>query len=174
MTGNNVVDAKRMFKHACAFSGCADFCKSETWDVEHRLPDYSIAGIVNSAFACEVFIKALLVYNGIPAEQIVDSRNRGMHKLLDLWQMLEKTNLTTTDLVKQRVLAVFNSTDNSAFYTMLDNVSDAFVYWRYIYEKSSGKIHVNFLTLFRKALQEVCCETFYSMSWNDYTKGNEV
>lgn len=173
MTGNNVVDAKRMFKHACAFSGCARFCTQEPWDIEHRLPDYSIAGIVNSAFACEVFIKSLLVFNGIPVAQIVDTKNRGVHKLLDLWNMLETKNLTTTDIVKQRVLAVFNSPNDTAFYTMLDNVSDAFVYWRYIYEKSSGKIHVNFLTLFREALQEVCCETFYGMTWHDFTKGAE-
>lgn len=173
MTGNSVVDARRMFKHACAFSGCARFCTREPWDVEHRLPDYSVAGIVNSAFACEVFIKSLLIYRGVSIEEIVDARGRGEHKLRELWTMLENRDPQTADLVKQKIQELFNFEDDEKFYEMLDNVSNAFVYWRYIYEKSNGKIHVNFLNFFRELLKEVCCEKFYDMSWNEYTKGAE-
>ena len=173
MIGNCVADAKRMFKHACAFSGCANFCKSESWNIEHRLPDYSVAGIVNSAFACEVFIKSLLVFNGVPIEDIVDDKKRGVHKIADLWKMLETKDPSTTNFAKQKMLELFSETRNSSFYEMLDNISDAFVYWRYIYEKSSGKIHLNFLTLFRTLLQELCCEKYYGMTGSEYTKGVE-
>ena len=57
MTGNTHFDACRMFKHACAFVGCAKFCEKEPWNIEKRLPDYTVADIVNSAFACEIFLK---------------------------------------------------------------------------------------------------------------------
>ena len=173
MTGNSVCDARRMFKHACAFSGCAEFCTHEPWDVEHRLPDYTVAGIVNSAFACEVFIKSLLIYQGLSIEEIVDAKGRGEHKLRNLWTMLEIKDLQLADLVKQKVQKLYSHEDDKKFYEMLDNVSNAFVYWRYIYEKSGGKIHTQFLSLFRELLKEVCCEKFYNMCWSEYTKGTD-
>lgn len=57
------------------------------------------------------------------------------------------------------------------FNELLDNISNAFQYWRYIYEKHGGSINLNFLRYFRDLLREVCCEEFYGKSWTEYIKG---
>ena len=173
MIGNSSADAKRMFKHACAFSGCARFCSREPWDIEHRLPDYSVAGIVNSAFACEVFLKSLLVYYGMDINEIVDDKGHGVHKLAGLWKLLEEKDSSCTSLMIQKCTEQFKLSKTDKFFELLDNISNAFVFWRYIYEKHEGRIHVGFLNYFRELLKEVCCEKYYNMPWSEYTKGAE-
>lgn len=54
-----------MFKHACSFVDCAEFCSKQGSRIDYAKPE-----IVNSAFACEVFIKSLLFYNGVSFEEI--------------------------------------------------------------------------------------------------------
>lgn len=169
MTGNTHFDACRMFKHACAFVGCAKFCEKEPWNIEKRLPDYTVADIVNSAFACEIFLKTLLLYNGKTIEEIKKTK----HGIEELWKFLKTVNPTISADIEKRVINTFQSTDMSFFDTAMSTISDAFVTWRYIYESHGATIHINFLRIFREVLQEVCCETLYHMTWNDYTKGAE-
>lgn len=70
MTGNKLHDACRMFKHACSFVDCATFCERESKNIKTGVISHTVACIVNSAFACEVFIKALFVYHGKTVEEI--------------------------------------------------------------------------------------------------------
>lgn len=169
MTGNTLFDACRMFKHACAFVGCAQFCEREPWNIEKRLPDYTVADIVNSAFACEVFIKAILLYNGKTIEEI----KRARHGIQGLWELLKTENPDVSTDIETRVINIFESTDPDFFNTAMSTISDAFVTWRYIYEVHRATIHINFLRIFREVMREVCCETLYHMTWNEYTKGGE-
>ena len=162
MTGDKLVDARRMFKHACAFAGCAQFCESEPWNIEIRLPDYTVADIVNSAFACEVFIKALLVYHGKTIEEIHG------HKLDILWAKYRDTDTNNAAFIEQGIKDFFNFKNENMFDELLCNIADAFQYWRYIYEKHGGKVHIQFLRIFRKVLREVCCEQLYGMTWNEF------
>ena len=53
---------------------------------------------------------------------------------------------------------------------LLYNVSDAFEYWRYIYEKQEGSINLNFLRGLRDLLREVCCNKLFQKTWNEYIK----
>ena len=39
---------------------------------------------------------------------------------------------------------IFNSDNKSMFDELLDSISNAFEYWRYIYEKDDGFININF------------------------------
>lgn len=39
---------------------------------------------------------------------------------------------------------IFNSDNKSMFDELLDSISNAFEYWRYIYEKDDGFIDINF------------------------------
>ena len=56
---------QQMFRHACAFSDCADFVMKEYDPVKTNVEWYTTPAIVNSTFACEVFLKALLQYYNI-------------------------------------------------------------------------------------------------------------
>ena len=169
MTGNTLFDSCRMFKHACAFVGCAQFCEKEPWNIEKRLPDYTVADIVNSAFACEVFIKALLLYNGKTIDEIKNAK----HGIEGLWLFLKTVNPMLSTDIETRVINIFHSTGPDFFNTAMSTISDAFVTWRYIYESHGATIQINFLRMFREVVREVCCETLYHMTWDEYTKEAE-
>ena len=61
----NLFDCQRMFRHACAFSDCADFALKEFRPDIVDVAWYTTPAIVNSAFACEVFLKTLILFHGI-------------------------------------------------------------------------------------------------------------
>lgn len=63
---------------------------------------------------------------------------------------------------------IFNSDNKSMFDELLDSISNAFEYWRYIYEKDDGFININFLKFFRLLLREICCEQLYDKTWKEY------
>ena len=162
MTGDKFFDACRIFKHACAFVDCATFCEIEPHDIKTGVLTHTVADIVNSAFACEVFIKSLLVFHDMNIEDIHG------HKLNLLWFKYKETDSDYASYIEQKIDSIINFNDEDTFETSLNNISNAFEYWRYIYEKHGGKIHIQFLRIFREALREACCEKFYGMSWQAY------
>lgn len=141
-----------MFRHACAFADCAIYCEKEPNGIECRFQSHAVSGIVNSAFACEVFLKALLVYYGV-------SRFKE-HDLKGLWLELVKRGEDTAELIKRSIKEWFASDNDDLFDRLLDDVANAFVYWRYIYEKQDGSININFLRGFRILLRDICCKSF--------------
>lgn len=168
MTENVLLDPCRMFEHACAFVDCAKYCEIEPNNIEYRMRSHTVSGIVNSAFACEVFIKSLLVFRDMSIEQL-----KG-HELKKLWYMLKKRDGETAQLVEHRMLEIFKSEKENMFDELLGNVSNAFEYWRYIYEKDAGNINLNFLRCFRNLLREVCCNQLYEKSWDEHIKDGTV
>ena len=74
--------SKKMFEHACAFSDLAELCEKENDYLGNRTYSHFIAGIVNSAFSIEVFLKLLLVRSGINLD------NLHVHDLINLWEKL--------------------------------------------------------------------------------------
>lgn len=137
-----MLDPHCMFKQACAFSDCAKCCEVEPNKIiEHRFKSHTVSGIVNSAFACEVFIKTLLTIHDISIEKI---RREGGHDLKKLWKLFKEKDYETALLVEQKMQEIFNSDNKSMFDELLDDISNAFDYWRYIYEKDDGFINTNF------------------------------
>jgi len=168
MIGEVSLDPQRMFKHACAFVDCAKYCQIEPNNIEYRLQSHTVAGIVNSAFACEVFLKMLLITHGVPFEEL-----NGLHKLEELWDSLKTVDCKTASFVEQKVQEWFDFKAENRFDEFLSDISNAFVYWRYIYEKDKGKINLNFLIYFRDLLREVCCNQLYEKSWCEYIKSGQ-
>lgn len=164
MTKSIPLDSHRMFEHACAFVDCAKCCEIEPNNIEYRTQSHMVSGIVNSAFACEIFIKSLLVSHDMTAEEL---KSKG-HKLKDLWNEFKKRDGKTACLVEETMRECFQSENENMFDELLDNVSNAFEYWRYIYEKQDGSINPNFLRVFRNLLREECCEQLFEKSWNEY------
>jgi len=164
MTGNIQLDYSRMFRHGCAFLDCARNCEREPNSIECRFHSHTVAGIVNSAFACEVFIKALLVFHGMQRDELL----RIKHDLDSLWKEFKNTDNETAKRVEESLKAWFDSDNDNMFDEMLEKCSHAFVHWRYIYEQQEGSVNINFLSGFRDILREVCCEKFYAQTWEDY------
>ena len=168
MTGNTVKDAKVMFRHACSFADCALFCESDKNNLIIRTQWYTIPGIVNSAFACEVFIKSLLVYHGMTLAQI-KSHNHGLQ---GLWNVFAAQDQQTSAHIRQGVQQYFSSNDETLFNRKLDEVSNAFVDWRYSYEGNDAQINLHFLRAFREILRTTCCKQFYGVFWKEFVEGN--
>ena len=95
MSENIILDSKRMFEHACAFCDCAKFCEVESSNIEYRMRSHTVSGIVNSAFACEIFIKTLLVFHG---RTIMDIKG---HELKLLWEKFKKEDYETAMYVEK-------------------------------------------------------------------------
>ena len=145
-------DCQKMFRHACAFAECADLAlkkfRHESADIEW----YAEPATVNSAFACEVFLKALLNYHDIPLKR--------QHKIKELYELLP-------DKLKGGMW------EDAFGHELLDNISDAFVDWRYSYEivgtkRASMQINIGFLTAFRNTLREACCRSFFGKTLEEY------
>lgn len=171
MVENTSTITYQMFEHACAFVDCAEYCQIEPNNIKHRTKSHSVSGIVNSAFACEVFIKTLLVFHGVSVEEL--RKHKYGHDLKNLWGKFKAIDSKTAVSVEQALQAWFNSQNENMFNEFLDNISNAFDYWRYIYEKSSGSINLNFLIGFRKLLRDICCNCLYGKSWSEYIKSHE-
>lgn len=166
MTGNSFVDAKRMFKHACAFADCAVFCFKDKNNLIVRTQWYSTPGIANSAFACEVFIKALLVYHGMTVEQI---KSIG-HFLDKLWNEYSIKDSQTSRRIQESIRNYFQSDDNTLFDRKLKEASNAFANWRYMYEGREAELNLHFLMAFREILRTTCCQQLYGKSWSEFVE----
>ena len=152
-------DTKRMFEHGCAFIDCARNCEIEPNNIEYRMHSHTVSGIVNSAFSCEIFLKTLLVFN---------SKKPYGHELKVLWNDFKKSDRETALLIEKGLQNWFNSKNDNLFNELLNESSDAFEYWRYIYEKQNAKININFLIGLRTVLREICCNKLFQMTWEEY------
>ena len=162
-------DCQRMFRHACAFAECADMAEAkfchDTADIEW----YITPAVVNSAFACEVYIKALLQFYDIRFMNLLPPKER--HEIKKLYGLLPEES---EEWIKQRTLDCYGGALKNAFgLEQLDDISDAFIDWRYSYEivgtkRASMQINIGFLTVFRNALREVCCRLFFGKTWEEY------
>ena len=92
-------------------------------------------------------------------------------ELTDSWQdhgVTDGKRLWNCIISRGKTKEIFNSDNKSMFDELLDSISNAFEYWRYIYEKDEGFININFLRFFRLLLREICCEQLYDKTWKEY------
>ena len=154
---------RQMFRHACAFAECADMAEEKFCHETAGIGWYTTPATVNSAFACEVFLKAILRFYDIPVGK--------KHKIKKLYDLLPER---IQEWMKNEVTKGYERMWYDSFgRELLENISDAFVEWRYIYEhdwSKSSVIHMEtaFLTTFRNALREACCQLFFRMTWEEY------
>jgi hypothetical protein len=123
------------------------FKKSAERSLERRpLPNWQIESfivpaVVNLAFSIELYLKFLLAKNKIPS-----------HKLLGLFNSLDPS-------IKQDIINLTNY-DKDEFEELLKKHSEAFVEWRYIYERN---ISINVDLEFMRKLIE-CIESIADQS----------
>ena len=163
MKNDKLFDCRQMFRHACAFAEVADLAmekfRHDTADIEW----YTQPATVNSAFACEVFLKAL--------HRFYDIAPKNQHSLRELYEQLPEK---PKEWIKLTTMNNCGGMWEDGFgFDLLDNISDAFVKWRYSYEtvgkkRASMQINIGFLTAFRNALREACCREFFKITWDEY------
>ena len=165
LTGRKLFDCQEMFRHACTFCECADMAQNKHHHDTADIGWYVSPAVINSAFACEVFIKALLIAKDIKAPKT--------HKLKKLFDKLPEEN---QERIRQFVCRNDYQAWNNCFgFDNIDEISDAFVDWRYSYEivgKKRAMLEINsgFLENFRNALRDLCCRSFFGLTWEEYKK----
>ncbi len=168
MVGELLYDCREMFRYACAFCECADIVMEKSTNKQIVIGDYDIPAGVNSAFACEVFLKAILKLKQIDYKK--------EHDLKTLFSLLP-TKIYNE--VKSGTANNFGGMWVNAFgVEFIDNVSKAFVEWRYIYEHNflmNGSVcfEHGFLWAFRNTLRESCCQMLFRKTWEEYSKGEK-
>ena len=162
MTGNHFYDACRIFRHACAYLDCAKFCQNEPNSIVERYKWYTTPEITNTAFACEIFMKAL-------AFTASDKLPRG-HELAKLWEVLTPQDQLG---IKNEVYQIEGDMSEELFCEKLASISKAFDAWRYVYEKHGASVELSFLRAFSEALREYSCKKLYKRSWTQYTNQSE-
>ena len=144
-------DCQQMFRHACAFADCADFAMEDFDPQNIAVEWYSTPATVNAAFACEVYLKALLKYNDIPVKK--------EHRLKELYELLPEK---PREWIKLTVINHYGQWSDCFGLDYLANISNAFIDWRYSYESDHQmSIYLGFLMTFRYALREACCQLFF-------------
>lgn len=119
---------------------------------------YVIAGYVNSAFACEVFLKTILLYYGDEIEN--------EHKLKELWMRLKKKKPNLANDISDTIDTIYCSTKKNLIDTILakKNISNTYCHCRYIYEQEPlDKSIVD-------RLKEKCCEMIFDCSWREFVE----
>lgn len=144
------MDAFEMFRTGCNFSDCADLCLKERDHAPESNLAYITPAIVNAAFSCEVFLKLLLQHEGKDIHKI--------HKLNDLYAKLSEDIQME---LKEKTILRYGKWSDIWGRPYLEQISNAFVEWRYSYEhdwtkSASMQIEVGFLIAFKNSLKELC------------------
>ncbi len=160
-----------MFDQANSFYICANLCKRELDKKPQRHDLYSTPEIVNLAFACEVYIKTLLDFYGIEFGK--------KHKLNELFALLPEKMRNEIDKQTFFIHPVYSAINRQILTDplgrkLLDVEADAFVNWRYSYEKYPLSCHVGFLRAFSEVLRDECCARLYKINWADYCKISKI
>lgn len=119
-------------------------CKEFIPTSKNNLRSKTFPFIVNKAFACEIYLKLIL-----KAQK--DKEEKDEHNLNNL----AKEIAIDIEFKKYLLLNRLQLSDQE-FEEYLNNISNAFIIWRYIYEKKNIKIMIGFLNSFCNFLDEYC------------------
>lgn len=115
-------NSKEMFDLGFAFLNAGEVNFHEG-AIKHRSDYQNVAGIVNLAFACELFIKCLLNMDGVEAHG---------HKIEELWLEYRYTSRNNASLIETSVMNQLVT--DFTFEEMLHNNSNVFYNYRYFYD----------------------------------------
>ena len=156
-------DCQEMFRHACAFSVCAELATEKLRNDVIDFDLYASPEIVNAAFACEVFMKALLRFYDIPYKR--------EHKIKNLFEILPSE-------MKDSLKSELKKCGGEAWLDLwgrenIENISNVFTEWRYLFEQdwsknSSMHVDITFLLDLQSVLREMCSQLFFNSSWGEY------
>lgn len=140
-------DPQKFLIVADSFFYAAEIC-SNSWKLEEIFPKVQIAIFTNRAFACEIYIKAILYHRHVPIPK-KDSNGKDFdrHSLASLFSLL-------SDEIKETVYSHYHELSESGFFDRILLIANTFEEMRYAYEYRSLKTEIVFLESFTKYLKE--------------------
>lgn len=161
------IDPTKAFEQACAFADCAELLETERVKI-HATPfaRFSAAAAV-SAFACELFLKALISACRLSGEE---SGGFSIHGLNQLFDILRGEDASAVAEIENATLCMVKLEDGYTFDKALRDASDSFIFWRYSYEHGRAKSGVMLLRSMRLVLRDKCCVKLYGRPWSTYAQ----
>ena len=144
--------AKEEFKHACAFLDCANYFMTSTDRDDAFKRYYHHPVIVNVAFACEIFLKSILLSNGTVG------RGHNLKVLIDILSEEDKSFL------EEEMFHTYGGNIKTHGVKYLESVSNAFMDWRYSYEKEEISTNARYLMVLSEALKKLCLKHLRGMN----------
>lgn len=151
-----MADLIGMYLQGNTFLDCACLC-NETAEAEKDIARSIYLGtpvIVNCAFACEIFLKLLLEKHNVEYKKC--------HGLKELFELLP-------DEIKKNInnylLQSYGSLKDVNGFDLLEMYSNAFIEWRYSYEKFNMQIEPEFLFVFCDIVKKECEN---KLGWRGY------
>ena len=123
---------------------------------------YTTPQVVNLAFACEVYLKTLLIFSEIDIGR--------KHKLNELFDALQDVDKQYIEVCMKRCYPVRSVSG----LRKIDMEADAFVNWRYSYEKTTLSCDISYLDALAKILQTMCSKKLYGISWDQYCAREKI
>lgn len=138
-------DPLKMVQTGDLFFDASVRCLEQRKISENSFEMLMVPAIVNKALSCEIFLKALLIHQGI----MPSGKGNDLHNLLELWKQLPGD-------IKSKILQTchYDANEGSAFEKNLEPIALAFFDWRYIYEYETINLNLQFLDIVATALQE--------------------
>ena len=132
---------QKMLLQARAFNmTCRELHKSHL-DKHPIKPEFAPAFIINAAFACEVYIKRIY--------ELRKKKYEATHNLSVLYKQLHNKDQHQINKVYKQLRNQNDADENpEKIKDAIKTIANAFVDWRYLYEKKSGLGSVNFGTVF--------------------------
>ena len=93
--------------------------------------------VVNNSFACELYLKLILLESNIDFKDLKGRNGHNLWKLYNKAKSILKNDLDENDSFKDYV----------DFECKIKNISEAFIDWRYVYEKSEEIASLDFIFL---------------------------
>ena len=141
-------DPQKFLIVADSFFYAAEVC-SNSWKLEEEtFPKVQIAIFTSRAFACEIYIKAILYHCHVPIpNKGSNGKEFNRHSLASLFSLL-------SDEIKETVYSHYHELSESGFFDRILLIANTFEEMRYAYEYRSLKTEIVFLESFTKYLKE--------------------
>ncbi len=137
-----------MFKQARAFAKIARDIRSKSLTKPPFSQEAPAPFVVNATFACEMYLKAL---------QSITNEAENTHNLSQLFKHLpNKLKDKINKLTKEKSTG-FLIDGKILFKDHIKTISNAFVEWRYIYEKETASINISVILLILTVLDTLVC-----------------
>lgn len=122
--------------------------------------------VVNKAFACEVYLKLLLIESNYDLKKLKRGEKHNIFKLY------EKNNSNLKEYIENEFLIFGESANKEYVEKEIKDISNVFIQWRYIYEKLNEENVVNygFLNMFCELLDKYSQEVIMKNYNYDVTK----
>jgi len=145
---SNSIDLVEMFTTANSFFNSAIYC-SKAENSFYKGFDTPV--IVNLAFACEIYIKMLLIFE--------NNKTMRSHDLFELFQKLSDDKQKN---INNRMLQLGYKQNNGMEMNELYCLAKSFEQWRYRYEYSILNCNMGYLTTFATVLRDQCSEDIFN------------